>query len=256
MRMIQKKKILIFTLLCACTFCLTACSQQKIEEIAGKLTELNTETDAETETEIETETETVAEEETDSENVNPLSFGRIEGGIYTNEYAGFACELDSAWEFYSVEELQEMPENIVEMLEGTEIGEAAEQFEQIMDMQAENVNELTSMNVLYQKIGLVQSLQYKSMGESELMESLVTQQDSMVESYAMMGIEVESVTTKQVTFLGEERTALYTVAKYEGIDYYIFQLMDFDLGQYSVTLTVSSFVEDKTEELLGLFYGV
>ena len=40
----------------------------------------------------------------------------------------------------------------------------------------------------------------------------------------------------------------------EGVPYYTLQLFDYRLGQYSVTLTLASFVEDNTESLLDLFY--
>ena len=42
----------------------------------------------------------------------------------------------------------------------------------------------------------------------------------------------------------------------QGVPYYTLQIMDYTVGQYGVTLTVSSFVEDKTQQLLDLFYAV
>ena len=32
-----------------------------------------------------------------------VSLGRMEGGVYTNTYAGFGCKLDSTWTFLSAE---------------------------------------------------------------------------------------------------------------------------------------------------------
>ena len=57
-------------------------------------------------------------------------------------------------------------------------------------------------------------------------------------------------------FLGEERCAMRTSATIQGVNYYILQVYDYHLGQFGVTLTVGSYVEDKTEELLDLFYAV
>ena len=42
----------------------------------------------------------------------------------------------------------------------------------------------------------------------------------------------------------------------QGVPYYTLQLFDFALGQYSVTLTLASFVEDNTTGMLELFYPV
>lgn len=199
--------------------------------------------------ESEVDTNEVTEEAT-------FSLGRIQGGVYTNEYAGFACELDSTWEFYSAEELQDLPENIAELMEGTELGEDIDQYVQIMDMQAECVNDLTGINVLYQKMSMQERLAYVSMDEKELMEYMLTQKDILAESYAQTGIIVEEMSTRTVTFAGEERVGLLTKAKVQDIDYYIFQLFNHDLDQYSVTITFSSFMDDKTEELLNLFYAL
>ena len=52
-----------------------------------------------TETEA-TEPEAPTEFEGTEQDEHPLSLVRLEGGIYTNTYAGFGCELDSSWTFY------------------------------------------------------------------------------------------------------------------------------------------------------------
>ena len=51
----------------------------------------------------------------------PASLGRLEGGTYTNTYAGYGCELDANWVYYSAEELQALPENINELLADTDL---------------------------------------------------------------------------------------------------------------------------------------
>ena len=78
--------------------------------------------------------------------------------------------------------------------------------------------------------------------------------DTLVASYENAGILVESMSTKAVTFLGEDRTALYTVATVQEIPYYVLQLYDFHLGQFSITTTVGSYYTDNTESLLELFF--
>ena len=77
--------------------------------------------------------------------------GRLEGGVYTNSYTGYGCNLDSSWTYYSAEELQDMPEAVKEAMEGSELGDSIDTLNQFTDMMAENVEALTTMNVLYQK---------------------------------------------------------------------------------------------------------
>ena len=75
-----------------------------------------------TETEA-TEPEAPAEFEGTEQDEHPLSLGRLEGGIYTNTYAGFGCELDSSWTFYSAEELQDIPSSVKDAISGSELGD-------------------------------------------------------------------------------------------------------------------------------------
>lgn len=185
---------------------------------------------------------------------NPLSLGRLEGGTYTNAYVGYGCTLDENWSFYSAEELQELPDAVQEALEGSAIAGEDGMPDQITDMMAENMTDLTVMNLLYTKLTMQERLAYAMMTEETLVDLTLEQKDAMIEAYTQMGIEVISVEKDIVTFLGEERCAIRTEATMEGIPYYILQLFDHNLGQYYATLTLSSYVEDRTDSMLQLWY--
>ena len=184
------------------------------------------------------------------------ALGRLEGGVYTNGYTGYGCTLDENWTFYSAEELQELPENVAELMEGSELAETGDFLGQITDMMAENANDLTTINVLYQKLSMQDRLVYMALNEEQIIDATLGQMDAMVDAYAQAGIMVDTMEKTTVTFLGEERTALLTSATIEGIPYYTLQLFDYHLGQYSVTLTLASYVENNTAQLLELFYAV
>ncbi len=186
----------------------------------------------------------------------PASLGRLEGGTYTNTYAGYGCELDSSWVYYGAEELQELPENIQEQLAGSELGDSMEGISQITDMKAENATDLTTINVLYTKLGLEERLAYAVLSEEDIADTILSQQEALTEAYSQMGIEVLSMEKREVTFLGQPRIAVWTETNAQGIPYYILQLADYSRGQYGVTLTLASYVEDNTESLLDLFYAV
>ena len=157
-----------------------------------------------------------------------VSLGRMEGGVYTNEYAGFACSLDETWEYYTAEELQDLSDLTQEQLQVSALAEQAATFDQITDMMAESYENLATMQ----------------------------QKDLLMQTYAQAGINATGMEKTQVTFLGEEHFAIHTVADIEGTPYYILQLFRYNLGgQYYVTLTLASFVEDNTASLLDLFYA-
>lgn len=257
------KFTLILALTLALVLMLSACGGESQEEVAGSISTTapagetaNETTAAATEAQQRTEApETTAAptEETVAEG-NTMSLGRIEGGTYTNEYMGFAIDLDESWVYYSAEELQEMPDNVAELFKDSELGESIGTLEQFTDMMAESAGELATMNVLYQKLGLQERIVYAAMSAEDILDATLAQSDAMIEAYTSAGIEVESMEKVTVTFLGEERPALKTVSTMQGVAYYTLQVFDFHTGQYSVTITFASFVEDKTEALAAMCY--
>lgn len=238
----------------------------KEENIAGQITPVESEKETTSQiTPVETDPpEEVTEEVTEApeevteavEEENAGSLGRIEGGIYTNTYAGFSCTLDSNWVYYSADELQQLPANTQELFAETELGELASGYTQISDMVAENATDLATINVLYTQIGLSERLAYMTMTEEEIIDQTLTQKDMMVAAYEQSGMENISIEKVTVSFLGEEHTALKTSATVQGVDYYILQVFNYHLGSYGVTLTVSSYIEDNTQALLDMFTKV
>ena len=186
----------------------------------------------------------------------PLSFGRIEGGTYTNDYAGIGCQLDENWSVYSAEELQELPEMINGAVEGSQMEQVMEDYPQFFDLQAENVNDLLAVNVVYTKVGMQERLTYAVLSEEETIDATLQHKDMMIESYIQAGMEVESVEKVKLTFLGEEHWGIRTVAYTQGVPIYMLQVMNFKLGAYGMNLNATSYLEDNAQSVLDLFYVV
>ncbi len=250
----MKRSIAYLTALMLCVAMLMGCGGGEAD-VAGKTTPLDGQAAPEApKSELTQTTEPTAEPEPEE---NELSLGRMEGGVYENSYAGFGCKLDANWTFYGAEELQELPDAVKEGMEGTELGEVMENYPQITDMMAENAETLASMNVLYTKIGVKERLAYSLLSEDDIIDmTLEGQKDMLVEAYEQAGISVKTVEKVEVTFLGETHKALYTEGEVSGIEVYMLQVIDYTRGQYGVTLTVSSYIEDRTQEILDLFYKV
>lgn len=210
----------------------------------------------ETEPTTEPATEPATEATEPAEEESNLSLGRQEGGTYVNEYAGFQCQLDTNWEFYTATELQELPEQISESTKGTELNTYLDGVEQFTDMMAENVNDMLSMNLVYQKLTLEQRLAYSVTTEEEVVDSILSQADLLIEFYEASGITVYGMEKVQVEFMGQTRFAIYSVNEIQGVPYYTLQLFDGRRGEYSLTLTLASYVEDNTLSLLELFTPV
>lgn len=200
-----------------------------------------------------TEPEATEPEATESED-GPVSLGRMEGGTYTNTYAGFACDLDASWSFLTAEELQELPQKVQDALDGSDISDSLEDMQQITDMMAENTDLLTTVNVQYTKLDLQSRLAYQLLSDEEILDAVLESKDTLISTYAQAGINVSTLEKAQVTFLGEECWAMKTTAETQGVPYYILQVFNYRAGSYGVVLTCSSYVEDQTQTVLDLFY--
>lgn len=185
----------------------------------------------------------------------PVTLGVWNGNAYTNSYAGVGFTLDESWTIYKAEELQDLSGIVGEMFDGTDLEDS--EYTSITDFLAENLTDLTTMNMNYTKLNMQERLAYGLMDDGELVDLMLEDYyDTLVDSYANAGITVESMSKKTVTFLGEERIAMYTVASIEEVPYYLLQIYDYGVGAYGVTLTLGSYVEDNTEGLLELYYVV
>ncbi|MBQ7915912.1 MAG: hypothetical protein IJ315_03895 [Firmicutes bacterium] len=248
----MKKRFLAIVL--ALLLVLVGCGGSEEESVGGTIGQKQESSVTESKIDESSVEESKAEESSVEDNV--LSLGRIEGGVYTNTYLGVACELDSNWSFYTAEELQELPSAVTEALEGTDIGKAMENVTQFTDMQAENVTDLTVMNVNFVKLGMAERLAYAVLSEEDIIDSVLAQSDTMIASYEQMGMTVKEMKKVTVTFLGEEHTGIWTSAQIQGLDYYILQLYNYGIGEYAATITLGSYLEDNTNSLLELFYKV
>ena len=183
-----------------------------------------------------------------------LSLGKIENGVYTNDYIGIGWKFDSSWSVKGAQDLQELPDTIKDMMSGSQLGEALDGYETIIDMQAENVESLQIINVVYTKLKLSDRLLYATMTAEQIVDSVLAQKDMLIEAYRQVGINVQSIGKKTVTYLGKETWAVYTVSEVSGVPYYMLQVYDYHLGAYGYTLTASSYLEDSTQQVLDMVY--
>ena len=249
----MKKKNIAVILLIAVAFLLCACSG-KSDGPQGMVKAEDTAESSVVSGQVSTEGPEGPEDSQAVPNENPLSLGRIQGGTYTNEYIGLECQLDDSWEFFSAEELQQMPELVAEALEGSALEETLDKYSQITDIQAECVDDMTGFNIIYRKMSMEERLWYIGKSDEDVINELLKQQELMAESYAQAGMEVQEMGSQEVNFLGEKRTALYTYCKIGDVDYYILQIFENDLGSYAVTMTFNSFVENNAQQVMDLFY--
>lgn len=253
------KKTVIITMLFALTVGGAACGKSSTDIIAEQMEAMNANNNSSEESDITKQSYTVLEEmlenppEQEKKEKKEVSFGKIQNGVYSNAYMGLSCYLNTDWEYYTASELQDMEGVALDALKGSELEKFVEKTEYIMDMKAECVKDMTTVNVVYTKLSKLDQARYAEWSDKEIVEKTLSSVDLVADSYAQAGMKVKSATPKTVYFLGETRTALHMTMEAMGTSYYTLQLYDYHTGEYATSLTLASFGQDKTMELLSLF---
>ncbi len=243
------KRLLAAMLALAMVTALAGCSGKAP---SGTITQLNP-----TEAPAETPTEAPAETPTEAPTEATVSLGRMTGGVYENTYAGFACTLDESWTYYTAAELQDLSDLTQEALQDSALAEQTGKFDNITDMMAESQELLASININYTRLSAQERIAFAVATEEQIVDTTLEQEDTLVQTYAQMGIDNAQMEKTKVTFLGQEHTAIHTSASIQDLPYYILQLFCYNLGgQYYVTITLATFGEDNTAALLDLFTPV
>ena len=121
--------------------------------------------------------------------------GTIEDNVYWNETMKIGCALDETWYFYSEEEIMETNGLTADMLEG-KIAEMIENGGAITDMFAQNMETGATLNVVFERVSLANSLLYNEKNYIEASTATVE------EALTQMGIEDVAFTVQEAEFLG------------------------------------------------------
>lgn len=238
------KKIISLLLALAMVLSLAACGSSA-ESPKGDIKPLE-------DTQQESTPEKQEEQTQPAEEDNDFSLGAMQGGIYENTYAGFACKLDENWVYKTAEELQDVTGLTEEMFEGTDLDLSS--YNQILDMMAECSDPLASINIQYTALSAQERIAHAMAGEEGIIDATLEQKDMLISTYAQAGIDVSAMEKVTVNFCGEDRFAIHTTASIQGTNYFILQLFYTNIGPYYVTITLGAFVEDTTPQLAELFY--
>lgn len=170
-------------------------------------------------------------------NKREFALGKITDGKYTNSFVGVSFVGDDSWDIAAV----------------TDAGEVDyEGAYRIIDFEADNPDEMMSINIAYQQLSKEEQDIYEKLSEKECVKELIAS-GGIQYGYEQQGFTVIELTWKQVDFLGEKRTAIYSHLEYLGEKYFFLQVIDFKCGEYMTIITMGSYYEDCTNEMLCLF---
>ena len=217
---------------------LTACGQQAPEQTGGSV-EPGTEQD-------QSVTGQVDASQPDEEE---LEMGSVNGGTYTNNFAGIGCALDETWVFYTKEQIAELNGFLTDGTSDEDMKKLMENSQSVQDMYASSTDGLMTINVVFQNMGLLLGT---TMSAQEYAELHVTQIPDAMEAYGFEDVTA-SVTTAEL--VGEERPAIALTATIQDIPVYEL-IVCLRQGNYIYCVTLCSYTEDVTAQMAELFYAL
>ena len=173
--------------------------------------------------------------------------GTIEDNVYWNETMKIGCALDETWYFYSEEEIMEANGLTADMLEG-KIAEMIENGGAITDMFAQNLETGATLNVVFERVSLANSLLYN---EKNYIEASIP---TVEEAFAQMGIEDMAFTVQEAEFMGETHMILQITGLYSGVPVYE-QVAVVKDGRNFTVVSAFSMLEGEAEEVLSCFFN-
>ena len=183
---------------------------------------------------------------------NPLSLGVVDENGYENKYMGIAFAPEG-WELAGADELQDALAESAELLEGTELEEKLADADQVMAMQGVSPDGMANVNIIYTKLDTTERLANLVVDDEAVVDEILNQKDTLIESYASAGLEIEDIIKAEFNYCGEQRLGTLSYGSVTGVPCYILQLYERNLGSYTAAITVTSFQEDTTESVYELF---
>lgn len=178
-----------------------------------------------------------------------LEMGSVNGGTYTNAFAGIGCALDETWVFYTKEQIAELNGFLTDGTSDEDMKKLMENSQSVQDMYASSTDGLMTINVVFQNMGLLLGT---TMSAQEYAELHVAQIPDAMAAYGFEDVAA-SVTTAELA--GEERPAIALTATIQDIPVYEL-IVCLRQGNYIYCVTLCSYTEDVTAQMAELFYAL
>lgn len=172
-------------------------------------------------------------------------FGVLSGNTYSNSFFGIGWTLDDSWTYYNQTQLLELSGIAADSVQDEELEELLEESSTVFDMYAYKNDGTASINVVIERIDAAQSMLYT---ESAYVDLSAEQLQESMKSMGMANVEVE---TGLEAVAGQKHVGLFLQGEYNDVGFYE-RLVCIKSGVYIASVTVASYGEDTTRELLAL----
>ena len=174
--------------------------------------------------------------------------GSVEGRTYTSEFLGLTCTAPEEFAYLSDQEIAEM--NSITLESGEDLASAMKQRledgGQVQDMYLMAEDALHRVGITVDKV---------TDGKTAVdMAAFIENGIAQAEEYyaAIEGMTDVGAAAQTTKFLGGEYDSILTTATYNGFPTQSLQVC-IPLEQYICVVTFTSYVEDRTDEMMGFF---
>lgn len=179
-----------------------------------------------------------------------FSLGTINGDVYENSYIGYGCKLEG-WTYADAEYIATL-NNVSGIIMSSDAQEALRNSGTYTDMMATSPDGNSSVNIQYQNIEKTYGPAIANYPLDKFLELVAPNMPSVLEQSGFQDVQVEA---GSVPLGGSEHPGLIITSKFAGIPCYQKEAC-IRTKEYMIFVCVSSFYEDKTDELLTYFYPV
>lgn len=172
--------------------------------------------------------------------------GVFDGSTYVNEFLGIQCQLDENWTIATDEELGQLSGLTADAITDEAIAEQLRNSGIAYALYATADEGLVTMNIVFENLGLL----YGTVLDEETYASLSVEQ--LATALESTGLENVTAETTTVSFAGADHAAIMVHASVSGVDFYE-QLVCMKVKSYIAVVTVGSFQEDITSDLLAMY---
>lgn len=178
-----------------------------------------------------------------------LQTGTVNGGVYENDFIGIGISLDDSWDIYDEEQLAELIGLTAEQYDDEKYVEQLKNADMFYDFFASAEQGLVTVNIIIQNLGLIYGT---VLDEDKIVDMSLEQMDEQLQSAGFANVSAEK---NSIDFAGAERVGIKSSSEYQGMAYYTQQAF-IKQGKYMAIVTVSSFIEDITADVMSEFYDI
>lgn len=187
-------------------------------------------------------------EPTQEQQENPR-LGTYQDGVYSNSFLGLECRVDEQWTVATEKELAELNGLVLDAMTDADLAAQLEKASVVHLFYAMADEGLVTMNVALENLGVINGV---LLDEKSYVELSVKQVPAALEAIGLSGVTAEA---EEMTFAGGSHWGVVIHGMLSDVNFYE-KIVCVKVGNYLAAVTVGSYYEDITDQLLAKFTGI